>query len=117
MDLQTLAATEFCYLTTTGRRSGRSHTIEIWFALHGHTLYFLSGGGPNADWVKNMQHSSHVSVRIVDHVFVGQARLVMEPDEDALARQLVVTKYQHTEDNLAAWGRTALPVAVDVMKA
>jgi hypothetical protein len=23
----------FCYLTTTGRRTGRAHTIEIWFAL------------------------------------------------------------------------------------
>jgi len=23
----------FCYLTTTGRRTGRLHTIEMWFAL------------------------------------------------------------------------------------
>jgi hypothetical protein len=24
-------AVQFCYLTTTGRRTGRAHTIEIWF--------------------------------------------------------------------------------------
>jgi hypothetical protein len=32
-----------CYLTTTGRVSGRPHTIEIWFALQDRTLYVLSG--------------------------------------------------------------------------
>ncbi|MEO3777495.1 hypothetical protein ABGB16_11740 [Micromonospora sp. B11E3] len=25
---------DFAYLTTTGRRSGRPHTIEIWYAEH-----------------------------------------------------------------------------------
>ncbi len=32
-DLKTLADEDFCYLTTTGRISGRAHTIEIWFAF------------------------------------------------------------------------------------
>jgi hypothetical protein len=29
------ASQAFCYLTTTGRVSGRPHTIEIWFARRG----------------------------------------------------------------------------------
>ena len=29
-----LADEDFAYLTTIGRRSGKQHTIEIWFALH-----------------------------------------------------------------------------------
>ena len=28
-----LADEDFAYLTTTGRRTGRDHTIEIWFGL------------------------------------------------------------------------------------
>ena len=29
-----LAALDFCYLTTTGRTTGETHRIEIWFAAH-----------------------------------------------------------------------------------
>src|SRR5215210_3089845 len=32
-DLRGLAEENFCYLTTTGRITGRPHEIEIWFAL------------------------------------------------------------------------------------
>jgi hypothetical protein len=52
-DLQIFAKEDFCYLTTIGRVSGRSHTIEIWFALNERTLYMLSGGRDKSDWVKN----------------------------------------------------------------
>ncbi len=45
----------FCYLTTAGRVSGRPHTIEIWFALQGRTLFLLSGGGDRSDWVRNLR--------------------------------------------------------------
>ena len=41
--LQDFTNEDFCYLTTTGRISGRPHTIEIWFALDGHTRD-LTGG-------------------------------------------------------------------------
>ena len=39
-----LGSEDFCYLTTTGRTSGKPHEIEIWFALRDGTLYLLSGG-------------------------------------------------------------------------
>ena len=32
-DLRALADEDFCYLTTTGRVTGRPHEIEIWFSL------------------------------------------------------------------------------------
>jgi len=43
-DIEQFKDEDFCHLTTTGRNSGRPHTIEIWFALHGQTLYMLAGG-------------------------------------------------------------------------
>ncbi len=114
-DLEAFAADDFCYLTTRGRVSGRPHTIEIWFALHGTTLYMLSGGGARADWVRNAQRTPKVTVRLRDRQFAGQARSVDSAEEDALARRLLVDKYQSRHDgDLTEWGRTSLPVAVDL---
>ncbi len=53
-------------------------------------------------------------VRIADDRFKGQARVVEDPKEDALARRLLVEKYERTPGSLANWKRTALPVAVDL---
>jgi deazaflavin-dependent oxidoreductase (nitroreductase family) len=115
VDLESLAGEDFCYLTTTGRISGRPHTIEIWFALNGNTLYMLSGGRDRADWVKNARHLPEVTVRIKERFFAGKARLVSNAEEDALARRIVFEKYEKSsEDDLTDWSRTSLPVAVDL---
>ena len=53
---------DYCYLTTTGRRSGRPHRIEIWYARSGETLYLLAGGGRPSDWVRNRLADPAVSV-------------------------------------------------------
>ena len=114
-DFEGLGGEDFCYLTTTGRISGRPHTIEIWFALNRDTLYMLSGGMDRSDWVKNARHLPDVMVRIKDRVIVGKARLVKDVEEDALVRRLVLEKYEKSsEDDLTEWSRTALPVAVDL---
>jgi deazaflavin-dependent oxidoreductase (nitroreductase family) len=109
----------FCYLTTTGRVTGRAHTIEIWFALQGRTMYLLSGGGRRSDWVRNLLRHPEVTVRLGRRdaaELPGHARLV-EPgsDEDERARRLVAGKYQPTYGgDLSGWRRSALPVAVDL---
>ena len=114
IDPQQFAADDFCYLTTIGRVSGRPHTIEIWFALDGNTLYMLSGSH-RSDWVKNLLRAPDVSVRLGEATFAGRARVVDQVDQDSLARRLVLAKYQPRDsDDLAEWGRTALPVAVDL---
>ncbi|MBV9230189.1 MAG: nitroreductase family deazaflavin-dependent oxidoreductase [Chloroflexi bacterium] len=114
-DLQQLANEDFCDLTTTGRVTGRPHTIEIWFALNGQTLYMLSGGRERSDWVKNALRHPEVQVRIGETVFTGQARLVRDAEEDALARRLVFGKYApRSSDDLVDWSRTSLPVVVEL---
>ena len=113
--IQPLADDDFCYLTTTGRHSGRPHTIEIWFALAGSTLYLLSGGRDRSDWVKNVLAHPEVQVKIKESSFTGQARVVSDQQEDALARKLVFEKYTPRDsDDLTDWARTSLPVAIDV---
>jgi deazaflavin-dependent oxidoreductase (nitroreductase family) len=109
----------FCYLTTIGRVSGRPHTIEIWFALHGTTLCLLSGGGDRSDWVRNLSLRPAVTVRIGRRdaaELAGRARVVEAgSEEDELVRRLVAGKYQPTYGgDLSSWRREALPVAVDL---
>ncbi len=111
---QDLAGENFCYLTAIGRITGKPHTIEIWFEISGHTLYMLSGGGERADWVKNIQRNPQVRVRIGDSSFEGHGRIVDDPYEDALARELLVSKYERGSDDLTRWRERALPVAVDL---
>jgi deazaflavin-dependent oxidoreductase (nitroreductase family) len=113
-DLQTIAGEDFCYLTSVGRVTGRPHTIEIWFAIEGRTLYMLSGGSHHSDWVKNLQRNPEVGVRIGCEHFEGRARIVKDPEEDELARRLLVKKYERNPGSLANWRRTALPVGVDL---
>jgi deazaflavin-dependent oxidoreductase (nitroreductase family) len=109
-----LADEDYCYLTTTGRVTGRPHEIEIWFAIESATLYMLSGGGDCADWVKNIRQNPETTVRIEGSAFEGRGRFV-DGDEDELARTLLFEKYQpRTGGDLARWRGSALPVAVDL---
>jgi deazaflavin-dependent oxidoreductase (nitroreductase family) len=115
-DLRALAGEDFCYLTTTGRVTGRPHEIEIWFALvpERGALYVLSGGGHRSDWVKNLRRNPEVRVRIADERFAGLARETRDAEEDELARWLLVEKYESSPGDLENWRRRALPVVVDL---
>jgi len=110
-----LASESYCYLTTTGRVSGKPREIEIWFGLDGDTLYMLSGGRERSNWVKNLTRDSEVRVRIRDQSLQGTARIVTDQEEDARARRLLLEKYTAGySGDLSDWGETALTVAVDL---
>ena len=116
--LASLAAEEYCYLTTTGRVTGRPHEIEIWFGARGQSIYLLSGSH-SSDWLKNLRRDAAVSVRIADHVFSGTARLVGEKEEEMAARYMLAEKYQEWEGGkkLSEWARTAVVVGIDLHEA
>ena len=112
-----LAGEDMCYLTTTGRRSGRPHEIEIWFGIRDGRLYLLSGGGDAADWVKNLKRSPKVKVRINSQTASGIARVVRpNTKEDTAARELLDGKYMGWREGkrLSSWARGALPVAIEI---
>jgi deazaflavin-dependent oxidoreductase (nitroreductase family) len=119
MDINTLlsqlSTEDYCYLTTTGRVSGRPHEIEIWFGARNGTVYLLSGS-EKSDWVRNLLKDPAVTVRLAKHNFRGTARVVKDKEEERQARYMVAEKYQEWEEGktLSAWARTALPVAIDL---
>ena len=98
-----LGELSYCYLTTTGRRSGQPREIEIWFGLRGSTVYLLSGGGERSDWVRNLRAEPAVTVRIGETTFAGTARIVEESEEQGVARPLVHGKYATGPDHMAGW--------------
>ena len=112
-----LVDVDMCYLTTTGRNSGRPHEIEIWFGIRDGTLYLLSGGRDAADWVKNLRKRPAVRVRINSQTAAGKARIVRpNTKEDAATRELLDGKYMgwRAGKKLSSWARDALPVAIDL---
>ena len=110
-----LAAEPFCYVTTTGRVTGRPHTIEIWFGVEDESLYLLAGGRERSDTVRNLRREPALTVRDGRHTFAARGRVVDAADEDALARRLLMAKYAPaSSDDLTDWGREALPVALDL---
>jgi deazaflavin-dependent oxidoreductase (nitroreductase family) len=109
---------DFCYLTTTGRRTGRPHRIEIWYAAHGDTLYLLAGGGHSSDWVQNVAADPAVVVEVDGTTRSGRGRVVEGGDEAERARSLVVAKYSpRYGGDLTEWRGRALPVAIDLVAA
>src|SRR5438132_9499858 len=114
-----LADEDVCYLTTTGRKSGKPHEIEIWFGIRDGTLYLLSGGGDGADWVKNIRKRSTVKIRINSRATSAKARILKpRTSEDASARELLDAKYMgwRPGKNLSSWARGALPLAIDLTR-
>lgn len=108
-----------CYLTTTGRVTGKPHEIEIWFAADdvvAERLFMLSGGRDRSDWVKNLRKNPQVRVSIAGLTYDGQARVIEGTDDEPRARRLLAAKYQGWTQGhpLSSWARTALPVAIEL---
>jgi deazaflavin-dependent oxidoreductase (nitroreductase family) len=112
-----LADQEFAYLVTRGRRTGRPHTIEIWFAALGDTVWMIAGGGEAADWVRNLRAQPEVTVRIGSRTFSGRARTAPGAEGEAgVARRRLAARYQGWEEDrrLSEWAARGLAVAVDL---
>jgi deazaflavin-dependent oxidoreductase (nitroreductase family) len=92
------ALTENCHLTTTGRRTGNQHEVEIWFGVIGDTLYLISGNGVRSDWYRNALATPAVAVRIDEELFTGVAREVTDTDERRAVGELMGAKYPSYED-------------------
>lgn len=119
-----MAEDDFCYLTTTGRISGASHEIEIWYELDPvapATVFLLAGAGHGSDWVRNLAHDPAATLRFGTDPEVQAVRgriLDGDTDEARRARDLVYAKYHpRGHGDLRDWRERALPVALDLAPA
>ena len=81
-----------CRITTRGRKSGKPHTVTIWFLAEGTTVY-LATLNAKRDWVRNLEKTPEV-VLDVDGVRVrGRASTIADVGVDAHVRDLLARKY------------------------
>lgn len=113
MELAAAAGLDHCSLTTTGRRTHRAHTTEIWFALDGGRVYLLASNGDRSDWLRDLRERPTVGLRIGDRDFVATARIVEDAEEDRRARRLLADKYAERSAD-EPWPKESVAVAVEL---
>lgn len=92
-DLMEVASEKLIHLTTTGRKTGKPHTVELWFAA-GEGGIYLSHEGEETDWMKNIRHNNRVSFAIGKRRFKGTARYLEDrSDEAEKAKAALYEKY------------------------
>jgi len=90
--LAAVAGRSTAKITTRGRRTGKPHTVTIWFAVDGATIY-LGTLNAKRDWVRNAAKNADVTLD-VDGVRVrGQAKTITDPATEAHVRALIARKY------------------------
>ncbi len=107
-------AAEYCYLETTGRTTGQRRVVELWFGSDGESVYFLAGGRERTHWVRNIERTPAVHVRIAGRTYRGTGRNVEGAPQEPSARRLLAAKYQGWAEGsaMSRWARESLPVAV-----
>jgi deazaflavin-dependent oxidoreductase (nitroreductase family) len=111
-----LSGEDFAYLTTTGRKSGKPHRIEIWFAIEHGRMFMLSGGGDRADWLRNIRKNGDVRVQVGSQSTPARARVARVGAEDQRARELLDGKYMGWKQGkrLSSWARGSTPVVIEL---
>ncbi len=95
---------QYVYLTTTGRKTGLSREIEIWFVERDGRIYILAEHGYKAHWVQNVIANPRVRLRINDQEWEAAGR-VLDPVADAD----LYTAVRELEREKYGWG-DGLPV-------
>ena len=91
--------TEFLYLTTTGRRSGKPREIEIWFTDHRGSYYVIAEHRWETHWVQNVLADPRVRLRVGPEEFRARARVI-----DADTDPVVHAAAQDASERKYGWG-------------
>jgi len=70
-------------LTTTGRKSGREHTVGLQYELIDGCYYVSAADGDKADWLRNIRVNPEVAVQAGTLKFRASAKVVSENSEIA----------------------------------
>ena len=87
---------QFLYLTTKGWKTGREHSIEIWFVSHAGKYYIMSERREKAHWVQNIMRDQRVTFTLNSKSFEGKGRILDKTNDAKLVEEvsnLFHTKY------------------------
>lgn len=79
-------------LTTIGRKTGKRHTVTVWFLVDGQTVYLVTLR-LKRDWPRNVLKNGVVELDIDGNVFKGHAKQMVDTKRLAHVNALVRQKY------------------------
>jgi deazaflavin-dependent oxidoreductase (nitroreductase family) len=79
-------------LTHYGRKTGKPYQVTIWFMVDGERVW-LATANKNRQWVRNVQKTPNVILKIGDETFEGEARFLSDPAERNRVLAMVRRKY------------------------
>jgi hypothetical protein len=65
-------------ITVTGRKSGRSISLPVWFEVEGEKLYLLPAKGSATEWYKNLLKIPAIQLAARGKAFTSSASLLTE---------------------------------------
>jgi deazaflavin-dependent oxidoreductase (nitroreductase family) len=77
-------------LSVTGRNSGRTISVPVWFVLEGEKLYLLPVQGSDTQWYKNVLKNPSICIDARG----AEAKLQAVPITDATGASSVVKKFR-----------------------
>ena len=92
-----LEETPYLNLTTKGRHTGLSRTVELWFAFEGSRLFFLAH--EDSDWWKNVEKTPRVEVEVGEIIFEGSGSLAQEKLDHVFS----LFRRKYGEDQVNRW--------------
>ncbi len=90
--LQRISSRQTLRLTHYGRKTGKPYQVTIWYIVDGGEI-MLATANRNRQWVKNVQKTPRVILRIGDETFEGEARFLSDPAERDRVLAMVRRKY------------------------
>ena len=114
--LMKVRSQKFIHLTTKGRKTGRPHSVELWFAASDGKV-FLSHEGKETDWMKNIKENGEVSFEIGGENFTGKSHYIDEdPDEARRCKVALYEKYygKSTKEIIDDWFSLSTLVAIEI---
>jgi len=104
MDVTAVADEKYVYLTTRGHRTGKPHTVELWFAAVGDRVY-LSHEGKHTDWMRNILKDNRVEFRVRGLWFRGRAKIMRSGEEFEIGKWALYLKYygEASKDVIDDW--------------
>jgi hypothetical protein len=128
-----LTEAEELELVTTGRTSGRPHSVRLRFAYAAGVVWLRTGERPSApdasgvrrrtesdrttDWLRNLEHDPRARIRIGDAELPGRYEPSADPPAD-LRRAVELLRQKYGPDWVADWylemGRIAVKLRLHV---
>lgn len=106
-------APQFLYLTTTGRKTGKLHQIEIWFVEYERSFYMVHEHDSRSDWIANILAQPAVTIRVGSRdaeEITGMGRVVdrdAEPELSSAVVALMEAKYNWSDGRIVEVKPTA----------